>query len=408
MLGALRHRSFALLWLSVIISLIGDRALLVALPFYVYQQTGSTIAMAGMFGAYYLPTFLFSSVAGVFVDRWDRKRILVVTNLIQGAVMLLLLLLHFGAWLWLVYAVMFVQMTLAMFTIPAQGALLPSLVEKSQLMQTNALMGLGTTIARLIGPLLGGMLIGLFGLWSVVFVDTASFLLAALLLLGITVRAQPTAPTPDVAQTVLSSWRKLFQEWREGLHLVRHTRHIAALFIVMNITSLGGTLIDPLFAPFVLDRLRAGPEGLALLSTIGAVGGLLGGLITGWIGRRIAPRDLVAYGTVIVGVFMLVLYNQTSLAVAATLNCVMTIFVIAANVASNTMLQVGTPDRYRGRVYGALGTTNALIGLVSVGLSGALGYIVGVVPMLSVAGGITILAGVLGLVMLPRSKSKPS
>ncbi len=275
-------------------------------------------------------------------------------------------------------------------------------------MQANALMGLGTTIARLLGPLLGGTLIGLFGLWSVVFVDSASFLLAALLVLGVAVRTQQAAPPADVAQTVLSSWRKLFQEWREGLQLVRHTRLLVALFVVMNVTSLGGTLIDPLFAPFVLDRLHAGAEGLGFLSTIGAVGGLLGGLVTGWIGNRIAPRHLVGYGTVIVGVFMLALYNQTSLGAAAVLSCVMTVFVIAANVASSTMLQTGTPDRYRGRVYGALGTTNALIGLVSVGLAGALGYIVGVVPMLSVAAGITILAGVLGLVMLPSSKRQAS
>ncbi|MDQ3927575.1 MAG: MFS transporter, partial [Chloroflexota bacterium] len=374
----------------------------------VYQETGSTLAMALLFTAYYAPTLLLGSVAGVFVDRWDRKRILVVTNLIQAAVMLLLLLVQSGAWLWLVYVVTFVQMTLAMFTMPAEGALLPSLVEESQLMQANALMGLGTTIARLLGPLLGGTLIGLFGLWSVVFVDSASFLLAALLVLGVAVRTQQAAPPADVAQTVLSSWRKLFLEWREGLQLVRHTRLLVALFVVMNVTSLGGTLIDPLFAPFVLDRLHAGAEGLGFLSTIGAVGGLLGGLVTGWIGNRIAPRHLVGYGTVIVGVFMLALYNQTSLGVAAVLSCVMTVFVIAANVASSTMLQTGTPDRYRGRVYGALGTTNALIGLVSVGLAGALGYIVGVVPMLSVAAGITILAGVLGLVMLPSSKRQAS
>ena len=84
MLATLRQRNFALLWAGALISLIGDRAMMTALPFYVYEQTGSTLAMAGMFGASYLPAFLFSSVAGVFVDRWDRKRILVLSGGLPG------------------------------------------------------------------------------------------------------------------------------------------------------------------------------------------------------------------------------------------------------------------------------------------------------------------------------------
>ena len=404
MLSALRQRNFALLWVSSLISLIGDRALMTALPFYVYEQTGSTLAMAGMFGASYLPTFLFSSVAGVFVDRWDRKRILVVTNLIQSAVMLTLLLIQPTGWLWLVFLVTFVQMTLAMFTMPAEGALIPNLVEESQLLPANALTGLGNTIARLIGPAAGGVLLGVFGLSSVVFVDSASFLLAALLVLRIAAPARPAAPPTDVAGTIWASWRTLGREWREGVQLVRHTRLLAALFIVMNVTSLGGTLIDPLFVPFVQVQLHAGAEARGFLSTIGAVGGLLGGVLIGWLGNRIAPRYIVGWGTLIVGLFMLVIYNQTRLESAAVLICLMTVVVIGANVAATSLLQAGTPDQYRGRIYGALGTTNALIGLVAVGLAGALGEVVGIVPMLDVAAAITALAGVLGLVLLPRNE----
>jgi MFS family permease len=403
MLSTLRQRNFALLWVSSLISLIGDRALMTALPFYVYEQTGSTLAMAGMFGASYLPTFLFSSVAGVFVDRWDRKRILVVTNLIQSAVMLTLLLIQPTGWLWLVFLVTFIQMTLAMFTMPAEGALIPNLVAESQLLPANALTGLGNTIARLIGPAAGGVLLGVFGLSSVVFVDSASFLLAALLVLRIAVPARPAAAPPaDVAGTIWTSWRALGREWWEGLQLVRRTRLLAALFIVMNVTSLGGTLIDPLFVPFVQVQLHAGAEARGFLSTIGAVGGLVGGMLIGWLGNRVAPRYIVGWGTLIVGGFMLVIYNQTRLESAAVLICLMTVVVIGANVAATSLLQAGTPDPYRGRIYGALGTTNALIGLVAVGLAGALGEVVGIVPMLDLAAAITALAGALGLVLLPR------
>src|SRR3954447_24588931 len=105
MLVTLRQRNFALVWFGGLISLIGDRAMLVALPFYVYQQTGSTLGTAALFTASYLPMVLFGSVAGVFVDRWDRKRIMIVTNLIQACVMLPLLLVRSSAWIWLIYLV---------------------------------------------------------------------------------------------------------------------------------------------------------------------------------------------------------------------------------------------------------------------------------------------------------------
>src|SRR5919198_1112108 len=82
MIATLRQRNFALLWFAGLISLAGDWMLIVALPIYVYQLTGSTLATSTMFIAGRLPTLLFGSVAGVFVDRWDRKRTMVVANLL--------------------------------------------------------------------------------------------------------------------------------------------------------------------------------------------------------------------------------------------------------------------------------------------------------------------------------------
>src|SRR5215210_6120577 len=84
----LRRRNFALLWFGGLISIMGDRVLLVALPYFVYQQTGSTLATAGMVAAQLLPRLLFGSIAGVFVDRWDRKQVMVIASLSQGLVIL--------------------------------------------------------------------------------------------------------------------------------------------------------------------------------------------------------------------------------------------------------------------------------------------------------------------------------
>ena len=405
MLATLRRRNFALLWVGGLISLTGDRAMLTALPFYVYQQTGSTLRMAALFTAYYLPMVLFGSVAGVFVDRWDRRRIMIVTNLLQASVMVLLLLVRSRASLWLMYPVVFVEISASMFFAPAEGAIIPSLVSTEQLVPANALGSLNNNIARLVGPPIGGALLSLFGLGSVVIADSGSFLIAGALASRVSIVPKPSLPQarpPDVSSAGISPWVKLWREWRDGLRLVRRDRLLAALFTVNSVTSFGGSMIDPLYAPFVGAVLGGGPAALGWLSTTGAVGGLLAGLLVGHVGSKVPPRWLTAYGTLATGLLMLVMYNQTVLPVVMVLNFLMFVPVVVAGVGAQTMLQNGVADNFRGRVYGALNTTTAVIGLVSLWLAGILGALFGIVPMLSVAASITLLAGGLALALLPK------
>src|SRR4051812_33506947 len=111
MLATLRQRNFALLWFGGLISMIGDWVLYAALPFYVYQQTNSTLATAALVACELVPHLIFGTIAGVFVDRWDRKRIMVVANIIQTAVVLLLFFVWSSELLWVVYVVTFIQTT---------------------------------------------------------------------------------------------------------------------------------------------------------------------------------------------------------------------------------------------------------------------------------------------------------
>src|SRR5947209_9443185 len=222
MLATLRQRNFALLRCAGLISLIGDRAMMTALPFYVYQQTSSTPATAALFTAAYVPMVLLGSVAGVFVDRWDRNRIMVLTNLIQTVVMLLLLLVRSSTWLWLVLLVAFVETSVAMFFGPAERALLPRLVREDQLIPANALAGLNDNIARLAGPPIGGALLGFLGLGSVAIVDSASFLIAAVLISLISMSSRPSREQVDVTDAVVSSWLGAWQDWLDGLMIERH------------------------------------------------------------------------------------------------------------------------------------------------------------------------------------------
>ncbi|RPJ37517.1 MAG: MFS transporter, partial [Chloroflexi bacterium] len=221
----LRKRSFALLWFGGLISIMGDRVLAVALPFFIYQQTRSTLVTAILVAATLIPRILLGSTAGVLVDRWDRKRIMVVTSLGQGLILLPLLLVDSSAAVWIAYLVRFCQTVLAIFFGPAETALLPQLVEKDQLLPANALNTLNNNIARLIGPPLGGVILAAVGLPGVVLFDSLTFLVAAGMIAGIRLPVNP-APAP-AARPAPGRYRR---EWLEGMALIWKDRGVTMLF----------------------------------------------------------------------------------------------------------------------------------------------------------------------------------
>src|SRR5215218_8470952 len=135
MLATLRHRNFALLWFAGLISLIGDWVLMTALPYYVYQQTHSTLTTATMVAAELLPQLFLGTVAGVFVDRWDRRRVMIVANGLQAGLVLLLLLVASLEQLWIVYLITLAQNCAIAFFGPAENALLPTLVSEEHLVR---------------------------------------------------------------------------------------------------------------------------------------------------------------------------------------------------------------------------------------------------------------------------------
>ncbi|GMA14204.1 MFS transporter (plasmid) [Deinococcus metallilatus] len=408
MFTALTLPNFRRLWLGEVISLIGDRALLLALPYFLYQETGSTLATALLALAYYLPGLLFSSFAGVLADRWDRQHLLVYTHLIQGLVMMLLLLAPRPGLVWVAYVVTFVELTVSTLSTPVAGALLPSLVPPEDLMKANAALSLGTTGARLVGPLIGGVLIASLGIPGVVLFDAASFVVAALSFLRLQGSAPAAPDLPIQAASLLHTWRDLGREWREGLSVIRRSPVILTLMAVLSVTSLGGTLVDPFYTPFLISVLHADARTIGLLSTLGGLGALLGSAASAWLSGRVPPRALIAFGTLLVGSLMLRMYSGSSLPLMFALVPLLGVPMVISNVALATMLQTVTPDAYRGRVYGALGTTNALVGVLATATAGLIGPQVGTVRMLVIAACITLLGGLVALVFLPARTEEPA
>ena len=205
MLTVLRRRNYGLLWFAQLISMIGNWALFAALPFFVYQITGSVLATGGMFMIQIIPPLLFGSFAGVFVDRWDHRWTMIGSTLFRGLVLLIMLGVRSADLVWLVYLAGFLELAATQFFGPANNALLPTLVDEDQLLTANSLDALGENSARLIGPALGGVMLAWQGIQGVILFDIGSYLGASLLMYFISIppsepdlspmmRSQPLVP----------------------------------------------------------------------------------------------------------------------------------------------------------------------------------------------------------------------
>ena len=404
MFAILRRRNFALLWFGQLISIIGDWVLFIALPFYVYDMTGSALATGMMFAAQLLPSLLLGSVAGVFVDRWDRKRVMIASDVLRGLVLLLLLVVRSPEQLWVVYLVAIAQSTLGQFFVPAKNAIIPNLVDENELIGANSLNAVSDSVTRLIGPSLGGVLMAWLGLTSVVLVDSASFFISALMIALIALPELASQPAVVQAATTFgATWRKFAQEWLEGLRLIRQDRALSGLFVVMGISALADAILSGLFVVLVTQLLHGTAQELGWLMAGQGAGGLIGGLLITRMSQRLGTVRMVALGFLTIGVLDPLIFLSQSIPTAFLLIVPIGFTVVGAMVGLNTLLQSSTRDAFRGRVFGALFTSGSLMRLIGIVSGSLLADAIGVIPPLLIGGLLWVAGGVLAWQLLPTS-----
>ena len=405
MIAVLRQRDFSLLWFGAVLSVIGDMFLFVALPFFVYERTGSALATGAMFIAQTFPRLLFGSVAGVFVDRWDRKKTMVISDLSRAVILAPLFAVAAGGPVVLVYAVAFVEASVSMFFLPAKSASIPNLVAERDLTAANSLNQLTEDIPSLVGALLGGALLGIVGLSGLVLLDIGTYLTSALLISLI--RAPTAAPdeepeiTPEVA---VSAWANAFKEWLGGVRLIGRERSVALLFATMSVATVGEGVVFVLIIIFFRDVLGGGAAEFSYWIAGYGVGGILGGLLLTWVSRIVGETRLFALSLIANGILLLAMFNIPVFPVVVALSVPAGMTVVGWFVMSQTLLQNWVADQYRGRVFGAFEANYALTMLVGMGLAVVLEGSLGVVVVLSVVGAAWSLAGLFAWLMLPQGK----
>jgi len=395
----LRNRNYALLWTGGLISDLGDWTLLIALPVFVFQLTGSALTTSTVFVAELVPALIVGQLAGVLVDRWDRRRILVVVGVVQAALLLPLLVATTTDRLWIIYGVAAVQSCLARLASPAKAALIPSLVPREQLTAANSLNAVSDNLARLVGSPIGGLAIQLLGLVGVVVVDAVTFIISALLAAQIRVPKHVTAPRAAETTTAPSATSRpsLVSDWLDGLRTIRRTPPLPAILSIGALSQVAQGIFVVLFVVFVLRELHGTGGDVGLIRGMQAIGGVIGGIVVGWLGRRLGPRGLISWGFVVFGLIALATWNAprftTAIGVYVGLFIAAGIPGVATQTGLITIAQSVTPPTHLGRVFAAFETGSGALQAVGVLLAGALADQLGVVTILNVQAGIYILCG---------------
>ncbi|MER7007023.1 MFS transporter [Dactylosporangium sp. NPDC000555] len=291
LLVPLRGREFRLLWMGMSTSLIGDGILLVALAWQVYALSGAPAAMSVVGFALSLPQVATLLFGGVISDRFDRRKIMLGTDLVRGTVLVALAVLSLSGLVqvWHIVALVAVYGAASGFFGPAFDSLVPTLVDRDDLVQANALdQFVRPTALQMAGPSLGGVLIATGGSGLAFAVDAATFAISATCLLLMNPRRAPEAS--DAADSPEGS---VWEEFKAGMRYVRGNVWLWGTFVAASFAYL--LFIGPteVLLPFVVKNELHGTAGdLGLVLASGGVGAVAAALI---VGQRGVPREYMRF-----------------------------------------------------------------------------------------------------------------
>jgi MFS family permease len=394
MLSVLRQPNFARLWIGQLISILGDQLLGLALPFYIFDQTHSTLATGLMVAVQTIPGLIFSSLAGVFVDRWERRRLMFTADLLRAGVLVVLLGFHSNDYLWVIYLVAFLQSTISQFFNPAKSALLVQLLHKEVLVQANSLNQISNTIATLFGPALGGLLLGLFGLEVVILLDIGSYLFSALLIYLIKLNTpSPSLSTSETEKPGVE--RRFWRQWLAGFTILRKNRLIRLIFGVMGLAFFAEGMVAALLVPFIQIVLKGDAQVMGWCATAQGVGGLVGGVVVGHLGQRFRPRRLLSLCLGLISLTYFLIATFPVLPLVLTLLLLFGIPTVTALVTFQTLLQQNVESEYQGRIFGSYGALISLALLLGAGIGATIGNFTGPLVVLYLVAALHLLTGLI-------------
>ncbi|MBC8264221.1 MAG: MFS transporter [Anaerolineales bacterium] len=386
-ISALRNRNFCALWAGQLISQIGDNFLIVTILFVISSLTDSPLAIGIMALVATLPQLFLGLIGGVFVDRLDRKVVMIVSDILRGLAVLALLFVQRADQLYILYIVSFVMVTVGLFSNPARNAVIPNIVSGEILLTANALMQAGQIISVILGASIAGLIVGWLGLTFAIVFDSFSFAVSAVAVATMTI--PPLNPKPSKARS-----RVIWNQLVEGLLFIRHSSPLLHVMTTTAVATLGFGAIMVLGIIYLKQVLGIGPEGFGFLYAFQGLGVVIGGAIISRFASNSHSNRVVGVCMAVLGLAIIAFAVAPSYPLVLVAVAIIGLSIVAARAALATLTQRLVPDEKRGRVASAVTMVIGASTSASMALSGLFGDLIGVQAVFIAAGVVTIVAGV--------------
>ncbi len=355
-LALMRNRDYALLWSGQLVSEIGNRFHWIAVSLWVYSISHSATSVSLAIASMFIGGLLVGLWAGVLVDRFNRKSILIISDLVR-AVLVALIPALIQRSIWLAYADLAVISMAGAFFRPAMFAVIPQVVGQGSLLPANAFFSAMDTGTEIVGPALAGVLAFSYGYPSLLYLDSMTYLVSALCVLGMSIApVRVDAPGDSERQTI---WGGV----KEGLRYIQRDRLQRGLFALIFPAVLVSSGLNALQTPLAKGMVGVTDSQFGTFNSVWGVGFVTASLILGWYGSRVGKSIIILGGYFMAFVFTSVMGLSTSFRVL-----LLTGFAVGF---SNTLYYVGvltvlmehTPRAVIGRV---MSTRQAAISTVQV------------------------------------------
>jgi len=414
----LRLPNYRRLWLGQLVSEAGDGLTNLALLLLVNSITGSTAAIAAMAICLAIPPLTIGLFAGAYVDRADRRRIMLASDLLRAIVVLGFVLVGSADRLWLLFLFAFVQSSIGTFFAPARGAVIPKVVPREGLLAANSVAQATRVIAGIVGAGLAGLIIGLAGVfWPAFVLDGLSFLASFVLILGLPAVVGQITPSP--AQTAASTSAGatvapapaptpgIFASLTLGLSRVAQSRLLSTTIASLAVVMLGLGAVNVLFVPLMTRVLVVSPAWFGPLDMAQSASMILAAGMIGAIAARIRPTTIITIGLVGVAVLIALTGAVTAIWQVLLLMFLVGWFVSPLQASVVTLLQTNVVDAERGRIMSVLNAAMSAATVLSMAFAGIAGDVVGVRNVFFLAGAIVAVGAVISLIGFRGTQPRP-
>ncbi len=389
LLAAMGNRDFSLLFYGQLLSQTGDQFLFIAALSLINHFTASPLALSGLALAISIPQLTFGLLGGVLVDRFNRKRLLIVSDILRALVILPALLVHQRSEVWLLYPAAAGLAIVGTAFYPARNAVIPNIVPPKLLLSANTLIQVSYILALVFGATLAGFVVKWWGPASAILFDSATFAVSAALIALMRIPPNDTAKLHESARTVRG-------QLVQGLRYVTGSHLLVRVLAITAIAALGIGAIQILGLNFLNLRLNVTEQGFGLTMGMVGIGVAIGGAFVQRIAARRPANQVVGLTLAGVGIAIIIFALAPNFGLVLIAAAGIGLCLVVARAGLATLTQQLVPDQIRGRVESAVNMVVSVSTAAAQGLSGLLGdpHFLGVQGVFIGAGAITLAAGV--------------